>query len=167
MVTFRAPHNSATQIFDFQSKEARTVFGPELILLKPYEQFTLIKLSGGIPKEEARIRNLGLLLGPDFMTDKIMVETCDHARLWLKLAYRWYFKHQKDDTESCARIFSVKDFVGDACKSLSSRIRGAVSSQTFDYFHKNSSEIIKNAVHKRQQDTFLPFEFKSNNLVIT
>ena len=61
-----------------------------------------------------------------------LVETCDHARLWLKLAYRWYFQYDKKDLESCLTLFNVKDFVGDACKQLSSRIRGAVSSKTFD-----------------------------------
>jgi major vault protein len=45
------------------------VFGPELIILDPYEEFTVITLSGGVPKKEAQIMNLSLLLGPDFMTD--------------------------------------------------------------------------------------------------
>ena len=58
-------------------------------MLDPYEDFTVISLSGGIPKKEAQISTLSLLLGPDFMTDQIQVETSDHARLYLRLAYRW------------------------------------------------------------------------------
>lgn len=46
-MTFKAPHNSAVQLFDFKNKHARIVFGPELIMLEPYEEFTLITLSGG------------------------------------------------------------------------------------------------------------------------
>ena len=51
-VTIKAPHNSAIQLFDFKSKISRIVFGPELIMLEPYEEFTLITLSGGQPKQE-------------------------------------------------------------------------------------------------------------------
>jgi major vault protein len=51
-VTFKAPHNSAVQLFDFKNKKSRIVFGPELVMLEPYEEFTLITLSGGHPKQE-------------------------------------------------------------------------------------------------------------------
>lgn len=54
-VTIKAPHNSACQIFDFMDKQSRIVFGPELIMLKPYEEISLIKLSGGMPKTENAI----------------------------------------------------------------------------------------------------------------
>jgi len=33
-------------------------------------------------------------------------------------------------------LFSVPDFVGDACKAIASRIRGSVASVQFDDFHK-------------------------------
>lgn len=46
-VSYKAPHNSAIQLFDFKNKQSRIVFGPELIMLEPYEDFTLITLSGG------------------------------------------------------------------------------------------------------------------------
>ena len=35
-----------------------------------------------------------------------------------------------------AKLFSVPDFVGDMCKAIASRIRGAVASVSFDDFHK-------------------------------
>lgn len=137
-------------------------------MLKPYEDVSMIKLSGGLPKKENVLKNLSLLLGPDFMTDIIQVETCDHARLWLRLAYRWVFKVNKEDESECQKLFSIKDFVGDACKSLSSRIRGAVSSSSFDYFHKNSSELIRNAIFKKDKDgNPIDFVMKANNLHIT
>ena len=77
------------------------------------------------------------------MTDIIQVETSDHAKLFLRLSYSWMFKVDKENEESCKKIFTVKDFVGDACKRISSRIRGAVSAVTSDNFHKNSTEIIQ------------------------
>jgi len=35
-----------------------------------------------------------------------------------------------------AKLFSVPDFVGDMCKAIASRVRGAVASVSFDDFHK-------------------------------
>lgn len=65
------------------------VFGPELVLLGPEEQFTVLSLSAGRPKRPHARRALCLLLGPDFFTDVITIETADHARLQLQLAYNW------------------------------------------------------------------------------
>ena len=45
----------------------------------------------------------------------------------------------------------MKDFVGDACKLMASRVRGAVSSKTFEEFHHHSSEIIKEAVFGKRE----------------
>ena len=62
-------------------------------------------------------------------------------------------------------LFSVKDFVGDACKRISSRIRGAVSAVPFDSFHKNSTEIITKSVFLRDANgELLPFLVVANNL---
>jgi major vault protein len=107
-------------------------------------------------------------MGPDFMTDIIEVETSDHARLYLRLAYRWNFKVDRKDKAEVEKLFLVKDFVGDACKTISSRVRGFVSQKAFDYFHKNSSDIIRGAVHKKdEQNNYLPFLIRANNLQIT
>ena len=73
MVTFRVPHNAAVQIYDYKEKKARVVFGPELVMLGPDEQFTLLALSGGKPKQPNAIKSLCLLLGPDFCTDIITI----------------------------------------------------------------------------------------------
>ena len=42
----------------------------------------------------------------------------------------------KDSEEEAAKIFSVPDFVGDMCKAIASRVRGAVAGVQFDDFHK-------------------------------
>jgi len=60
--------------------------------------------------------------------------------------------------------------VGDACKAIASRVRGAVAAVSFDKFHKNSAEIIKSAVFGIDPETGQPrgkFFFSANNLVIT
>jgi len=160
VITYRTPHNSAVQVYDYKSKIARVVFGPDLVMLGPDEQFTVNSLSGDVPKRPHVIKSLALLLGPDFMTDVVVVETSDHARLSLKLSYNWYF--EVDQTNQ-SKIFSVPDFVGDACKAIASRVRGAVATETFDNFHKKSADIIRDAVFEDGNR----FVFTQNNLVIT
>jgi len=132
------------------------------------EEFTVLTLSGGVPKVQNKIKSLALLLGPDFTTDIVIVETSDHARLSLRLSYNWHFDVASLKEEK-SKIFSVPDFVGDACKAIASRVRGAVASVSFDSFHKNSADIIKAAVFGTEEDgtsrNFL--QFTANNLVIT
>lgn len=170
VVTYRIPHNAAVQIYDFKAKESRIVFGPDLVMLGPDETFTVLSLSGDVPKRGHVIKAIALMLGPDFMTDVVVVETSDHARLSLKVSYNWQFHiPDRTDKEAVAKIFSVPDFIGDACKAIASRVRGAVAGQTFDSFHKNSAELIRTAVFGvdaagvPQQN----FVFNSNNLVIS
>jgi major vault protein len=87
LIAYRVPHNACVQIYDYKVKKARIVFGPELVMLGPDEHFTLLSLSGSVPKKPNQIQSLCLLLGPDFFTDVIVIETADHARLSLQLSY--------------------------------------------------------------------------------
>lgn len=169
VVSYRVPHNAAVQIYDYKQKKARVVFGPELVMLEPDEQFTLLSLSGGKPKQPNTIKSLCLLLGPDFCTDIITVETSDHARLQMQLAYNWHFEVRKrDDPAEAAKLFSVPDFVGDACKAIASRIRGAVAAVGFDEFHKNSARIIRASVFGVEDNKVRDrFNFPQNSLAIT
>jgi len=170
LITYRVPHNACVQIYDYKAKTARIVFGPELVMLGPDEQFTLLSLSGSVPKKANQIQTLCLLLGPDFFTDVIVIETADHARLSLQLSYNWHFAIADHTNEQeAAKLFSVPDFVGDAAKAIASRIRGAVAGTQFDDFHKNSAQIIRASVfgldaNQRVRDQFV---FPQNNLVIT
>ena len=159
VVSYRVPFNAACQIYDYSKQKARVVYGPQLINLEPNEEFTLLSLSGGNPKRPDVIKSLVLFLGPDFMTDVVVVETSDHARLSLKLAYNWRFRYENERE----KIFQVPDFVGDACKAVASRVRGAVAGVTFDEFHKDSATIIRNAVFGEKDILF----FDANNLEIS
>uniref|UniRef100_A0A8D0GZE4 Major vault protein n=1 Tax=Sphenodon punctatus TaxID=8508 RepID=A0A8D0GZE4_SPHPU len=167
VVTYRVPHNAAVQVYDYRDRKARVVFGPELVLLGPDEQFTVLSLSGGRPKRPHARRSLCLLLGPDFFTDVITIETADHARLQLQLAYNWNFDIPAPAEAS--RLFSVPDFVGDSCKALASRIRGAVAAVSFDDFHKNSNRLICAAVFSFEAEGTLrsSLRFAPNGLVIS
>jgi len=169
VVSYRAPHNSAVQIYDYKEKKSRVVFGPELVMLGPDEQFTVLSISGGTPKKPDQLKSLCLLLGPDFMTDVVTVETSDHARLALQLAYNWNFSVDKENQTEAGKIFQVPDFVGDACKAIASRVRGSVAAASFDHFHRNSADIIRNAVFGKDKEGEVRanLKFNANNLVIT
>lgn len=169
VVSFRVPHNAAVQIYDYKEKKARVIFGPELVMLGPDEQFTQLSLSGGKPKKPNVIKSLCLLLGPDFCTDIVIVETADHARLSLQLSYNWHFEVGDKSPQEAAKLFSVPDFTGDSCKAIASRVRGAVAQVQFDDFHKNSAKIIRASVfgmdaNGKVKEKFL---FPQNNLVFT
>jgi len=170
VVVYKAPHNTCVQIYDFKEKKARLVWGPDLVMLGPDEQFTVLSLSGDKPKRPHVIKALALQLGPDFMTDIVIVETADHARLSLKLSYNWYFEVDRDTApKEVEKIFSVPDFVGDACKAIASRVRGAVAGHSFDEFHKHSAKLIRTAIFGIDEHGKIRnrFAFSQNKLVIT
>lgn len=167
-VVFHVPQNAAVQVHDYKERTARTVFGPDLVILGPDEAFTVLSLSGSVPKRPHLIKSLALLLGPDFMTDLFTVETSDHARLQLRLSYNWYFDVSRHDEQAAAKLFQVPDFVDTACKAIASRVRGAVASVKFDEFHRNSARIIRTAVFGTDAEGRVgeEFRFRTNNLVI-
>ncbi|CAF0946336.1 unnamed protein product [Didymodactylos carnosus] len=164
VVAYRVPHNAAVQIYDYKAKKARIVFGPELVMLGPDEQFTVFNISGGKPKVPNKIRAICLLLGPEFSSDIVTIESADHARLNLKLSYNWHFDIRNKDAKEVLSIFSVPDFI------VAAKIRGAVAGVNFDDFHKNSARIIRASVFGLEKGTTKinnRFVFPQNNLVLT
>mmetsp|Transcript_9977 Transcript_9977/g.9898 ORF Transcript_9977/g.9898 Transcript_9977/m.9898 type:complete len:508 (+) Transcript_9977:1063-2586(+) len=167
-VTFRVPSNTAVQVHNFRTQISRVVFGPDRVMLQPDEQFTVLNLSGGLPKKEKQIKDIALMLGPSFMTDIVVVETSDHASLQMKLSYNWHFDVNKENPIDCNNLFAVKDFIGDASKTIASRVRGSVSCYTFEEFHQRSADIIKAGVFGKKGDsTKKEIRFPANNFIIT
>ncbi len=146
LVTYRCPFNSIMQIYNLKDKSSRIVFGPDLVMLEPHETFSVINLSGSTPKRDGVIETLYIRLGPVFSTDEFDVETVDHTRLKLRIAYNWKFNLKRGDQENGGRIFTIRDFIGDLCLTLGSKIRSFIATMAFDDFHKNSDSIIKKAV---------------------
>mmetsp|Transcript_29031 Transcript_29031/g.26409 ORF Transcript_29031/g.26409 Transcript_29031/m.26409 type:complete len:139 (-) Transcript_29031:929-1345(-) len=100
VVTFKCPFNHAVQIYDFKAKKSRVKLGPTLVHLGPDEQFTVLYLSGKTPKVPGAIQTIDLNLGPDFTSDIVVVETSDHTRLNLALAYNWHFEYDPNNPNS-------------------------------------------------------------------
>ncbi|XP_019849395.1 PREDICTED: major vault protein-like [Amphimedon queenslandica] len=109
------------------------------------------------------------MLGPDFISDHITVETSDHARLKIAVSMNNEFRVERGNPESEAMLFSVPDFIGFACREVASKVRGKVASIPFEQFHKHSADIITAAVFGKNADGEVNEEviFTANNLVIT
>jgi major vault protein len=167
LVTYKCPFNACMQIFDYKEKKSRIKFGPALVSLAPEEQFTFIYLSGSTPKKPGRCPTLYLLLGPTFSTDIVEVETSDHAKLTLKMAFYWQFRIDKDHPE---KIFSVRDFIGDLVKTMGSRVRSVAATVPFETFHKSSALYINQAIFGIDSQTNLPktiTSFEAHGLEVT
>ena len=164
VVSFKAPSGTAVQVVDMKSKASRVVFGPELVLLRPFEEFTIMRYSAGKPKRSGALVSLCLILGPDYITDVYEVETLDHARLSIKLAANCHFQFDRNKPSQVARLFSVSDFIGDCAKMMGARVRSLVARTALDDFHQNSSALISEAIFGKGGKTFT---FPANDLVIT
>ncbi|RNF26904.1 major vault protein-like protein [Trypanosoma conorhini] len=145
VVYYKVPHNALVQLYDYSTNTSRVEAGPAAVFLAPSEEFTPISLSGGRPKRANYIHSLCLFLGPDFMSDVVDVETLDHARLRLELAYNWEF--DSSDKKHIKQVaFAMPDFIGKTCNTLANRIRAAIAAESFEQFHRNSSSVIRKAI---------------------
>ena len=142
------------------------MFGPNLAILEPDEEFTLTTLSGSVPKHPDRVQTLYINLGPVFSTDEFDVETVDHTRLKLRIAYNWFFDISSAD--EALKIFTIRDFIGDMCLTLASRIRGYIATLNFEDFHKNADKFIKKSVFGENEDGTInkKFHFENCGLLI-
>jgi major vault protein len=143
LVTLKCPFNAAVQVYDYREKKSRIVIGPELVTLQPDEQYTVTYLSGKTPKKPGRVQTLFVWLGPAFSTDIAEVDTSDHAKLEIMMSFNWRFV-RKDDNPGL--IFNVRDFIGDMCKTMASKVRSAVACVPFDTFHKQSADLVRKAI---------------------
>ena len=144
-IVLRIEDNTAVLINDFETNHALVEFGPAKVMLRPYEDVAVLDLSGGTPKRPRQLKVLMLRLGPDFATDLFEVATRDHARLRIKLSYKWLFDVE-GDSEKDKAIFRVNDFIGYVCENLASRIRQVAAENDFETFHKNASMLIRRAI---------------------
>eukprot|EP00331_Platyophrya_macrostoma_P009420 CAMPEP_0176429096 /NCGR_PEP_ID=MMETSP0127-20121128/13520_1 /TAXON_ID=938130 /ORGANISM="Platyophrya macrostoma, Strain WH" /LENGTH=862 /DNA_ID=CAMNT_0017810861 /DNA_START=61 /DNA_END=2649 /DNA_ORIENTATION=- len=179
LVTYHIPHNSVTQVFDYKRRTRRTIFGPDLVALGPDDEFSVLSLSGSdwdpkqptvcLPKQTDKIKALYLFLGPSNLSDVVLVETRDHARLSLQLSYDWRFDVNYGDTAAADQCFNVPDFVGDCCSCIASRVRASIASISFEHFHKNSAKLLRAAVFGLDESGAERSElrFPSNRLVVT
>lgn len=63
----------------------------------------------------------------------------------------------------------MRDFVGDACSAIASRVRGEVASVNFEQFHKLSARYIRKAIFGLDKEGKVNNEyvFSNNGLIVT
>jgi len=168
LVAYRCPFNCIMQIYNLKTKTNRIIFGPDLAVLDPEEEFTLMSLSGKTPKVSGVINTLYLKLGPTFSSDEFIVETIDHTKLKLKVSYDWIFDIKTGDADAALKIFKIRDFIGDMVKTLASRIRSTTATISFEDFHKNSDLYIRKSVFGEDTNGKLNsnLRFEESNLLI-
>ncbi|KAI6655628.1 Major vault protein alpha-like [Oopsacas minuta] len=169
VITYRCPHNTAIQVYDYVNKTSRVLFGPDLVMLQPHENFNVLSLSAGKPKMEGALKSLCLMLGPDYITDSIIVETSDHARLSIFYSVNNHFEYDRNNPEQVESLFALPDFIGFAARHIASRVRASVSQINFDNFHKHSAAIVSRSVFGVDAEGNIGqyYKFPANNLVIT
>ena len=156
-------------MYDYVNKTSRVLFGPDLVMLEPHENFNVLSLSAGKPKVEGALTSLCLMLGPDYITDSITVETADHARLSIFYSVNNHFEFDRKNLEQVQSLFSLPDFIGFTARHIASRIRASVSQIHFDNFHKHSAAIVARSVFGVDAEGNIGnyYKFSANNLVIT
>jgi len=146
IVSYPCPFNCIMQIYNLKTKTNRIIFGPDLAVLDPEEEFTLMTLSGKTPKVSGIVNTLYLKLGPTFSSDEFIVETIDHTKLKLRVSYDWIYDIKNGDIDLALKIFTIRDFIGDMVKTLASKIRSTTATISFEEFHKNSDLYIRKSV---------------------
>ncbi len=153
-LTNRSPSYFATSIqvqkdeiactIDSTKHEEKYHLGPTNLVLRPTESIKILSVSAGVPKRENAQKLAVVRLGPDFLQDQVQVRTKDNAVLNLDLSFKWKFIV---DEQNYYKLFTG-DFIGYACQSLRSRVRGAASMRTFEEFHTSSAEILRASIFK-------------------
>ena len=87
---------------------------------------------------EHHLEFLGLKGGCTSSSKSTLVKMphCWKSHTATQIFFRHFVVKDKNDVAEAAKIFSVPDFVGDACKAIASRVRGSVAQVQFDDFHK-------------------------------
>jgi len=168
IVKYNCPFNSIMQIYNLKTKKNRIIFGPDLAILDPEEEFTLLSLSGGTPKVSNVVKTLYINLGPTFSSDKFTVETIDHTKLDIVVSFDWIFDIKQVDEERALKIFTIRDFIGDMVKTMASKIRSTIATISFEEFHKNSDLYIRKSVFGENADGKMNknYTFEESNLIV-
>lgn len=156
-VVVELEYNEAICIYD--NDKVRVEFGPQTIFFAPNERPKVLFISGGVPVRSNVLRLAKLSLGPDFIRDQLVVRTKDNATLTLEVTYRWRFEVDEDNA---VKLFALKDFVGFSAQTISSIIREEAAKHSFEVFHSQAAELVKQAVFCKTDKKV----FEENGLVI-
>ena len=120
----------------------RVEIGPKKVLLDYDESLEVLELSTGKPKTtDKTMRTVYLQVNANKVSDIIDVETSDHVKVTLKLAYRVGF--EGEDTK---KWFDVSNYVKLLCDHVRSLLKNAARKKTIEEFYKAATDIIRDTI---------------------
>jgi major vault protein len=118
------------------------IVGPATVLLDYGQTLDVLALSTGKPKTTDRLfRTAYLKVQNNVVSDMLTVETADHVKVGLKLAYNIDFGIAKKD-----EWFTVENYVKYVTDHVRSVLKGKVRKITVDDFYASSTDIIRSSI---------------------
>ena len=90
-------------MLDHQKQKSRVIFGPNVVTLKPSEEFNVLSLSSGKPKRQHALRCLCVMLGPGYIGDVLGERTILYRFTTL---YRYFFERPKSIVRESGNLIS-------------------------------------------------------------
>jgi major vault protein len=122
--------------------ERRVEMGPRTVLLDYDESLEVLELSTGKPKTtDTLYKTVYLTINGNKVSDIIEVETADHVKFQIKLAYRVGF--EGDDTK---RWFNVSNYIKLLTDHGRSLLKNATRKHGVEAFYKDGFDIVRDTI---------------------
>ena len=136
-----APWTGYAVLVMSKTGKRRVEVGPATVLLDYDESLEVLALSTGVPKGRARVIETPYLrVAGNRVADRVEVETLDHVRLELDLAYRVDFEGDP------LRWFAVADYVQLACDHVRSLLKGHARGRKVEELYATAADQIRDVV---------------------
>lgn len=119
----------------------RVVVGPDTVLLGYDESLETLALSTGKPKNsDSLFKTVYLQVSNNKVSDIIEVETNDHVKVRLHVAYRADFEGDS------AKWFSVANYIKLLCDHTRSVLKGTIRKQSIGDFYTNATDVVRDTI---------------------
>ena len=136
-----APWTGYAVLVTSKTGKRRVELGPATVLLDYDESLEVLALSTGQPKSRAQVIETPYLrIAGNRVADRVEVETADHVRLELELAYRVDFEGDP------LRWFAVADYVRLVCDHVRSLLKSHARGRKVEDLYATAAEQIRDVV---------------------
>ncbi|MBK9031232.1 MAG: hypothetical protein IPL61_07840 [Myxococcales bacterium] len=136
-----APWTGYAVLVTSKTGKRRVEVGPATVLLDYDESLEVLALSTGVPKTSARVVETPYLrIANNHVADLVEVETLDHVRVELHLAYRVDFEGDP------LRWFAVADYVKLVCDHARSLLKGHARRHKVEDLYATAADQIRDVV---------------------
>ena len=137
----------------------RVVVGPATVHLDYEESLEVLELSTGRPKTTDRLfKTVYLKALANRVSDLVEVETSDHVKVNLKLAYEVHFEGDNN------KWFNLENYVKYMTDRMRSILKGAVHKLPIATFYANATDIVRTIILKDGDAGSPGYFFEENNM---